>query len=133
VPEALIQALALLATLGIHEIPEVRLAVPTPVVTAVTVTVAYVRGDEPGVIYVVRTSGAYRAALRGNPCELAAAIAHERIHVRQGHYQAPAYAEQLRVLRACGANMDSIARVAAAAAHFERDVPPKGDTPPPVD
>jgi len=56
--------------------------------------------DEPAVIYVVRTSEAYRAALRGNPCELAAAIAHERIHVRQGRYQAPAYAEQLRVLRA---------------------------------
>ena len=125
--DALIQALALLSMLGIHEIPEVRLAVRPPIVTTVTVTAAYVRSDEPAVIYIVRTSEAYRAAVRGNPCELAAAIAHERIHVRHGRYQAPAYAEQLRVLRACGANMNTIARVAAAAARFERDVPPEGD------
>ena len=71
---------------------------------------------------------AYRAALRGNPCELAAAIAHERIHVREGRYQAPAYAEQLRVLRACGAKTGTIARVAEAAARFVRDVPPKADS-----
>ena len=126
--EALARALALLSMLGIHEMPEVRLAVRPPLVTTGTVTAAYVRSDEPAVIYVVQTSEAYRAALRGNPCELAAAIAHERIHVRQGRYQAPAYAEQLRVLRACGAKTGTIARVAEAAAHFVRDVPPKADT-----
>jgi len=126
--EALIRALALLSMLGIDEMPEVRLADRPPVVTTVTVTAAYVRSDEPGVIYVVRTSEAYRAALRGNPCALAAAIAHERIHVRQGRYQAPAYAEQLRVLRACGAEAGTIDRVAAAAARSMRDAPPKEDT-----
>jgi len=126
--DALIQALALLSMLGIDEMPEVRLADRPPVVTTVTVTTAYVRSDEPGVIYVVRTSEAYRAALRGKPCALAAAIAHERIHVREGRYQAPAYAEQLRVLRACGAETGTIARVAAAAARSMRDVPPKADT-----
>jgi hypothetical protein len=126
--EALARALALLSMLGIHEMPEVRLAVRPPLVTSGTVTAAYVRSDEPAVIYVVQTSEAYRAALRGNPCELAAAIAHERIHVREGRYQAPAYAEQLRVLRACGAKTGTIARVAEAAARFVRDVPPKTDS-----
>jgi hypothetical protein len=124
--EAVVRALALLSMLGIQDMPEVRLAVRPPIVTTGTMTAAFVRSDEPAVIYVVRTSEAYRAALRGHACELAAAIAHERIHLRQGPYQAPAYAEQLRVLRACGAKTGTIARVAATAARFVRDVPPKG-------
>ena len=128
--EALVRALALLTMLGIPEIPEVRLVDRPPVVTPVTVTAAYVRSDDPAVIYVVRSSEAYRAALRGHPCALAAVIAHERIHVWQGRDQAPAYAEQLRVLLACGADTGTIARVAAAAALAGRDVPPQRDTNP---
>ena len=122
--DEIVRALALLAVLGIQDVPSVQVVdkapefnYPRPVVTA-----AYIICCEPP-IYVLRSTEAFKKATKGDARQLAASIAHELIHIQEGVYQGPAYAEQLRVLKALKVGGDALYRVKQAAELFRHDWP----------
>ena|SRR3990167_11337160 len=97
---ALFQAITLLASLGLTDLPRVEIVDRPPVSQRGRVTQAFVRwADGDQTVYVLATSRAYRTAQRGDARPLAALIAHERMHLVNGPDEHPAYDEQLRVLR----------------------------------
>lgn len=71
--------------------------------------------DGRSYIRIYDDSDAYKSAAKGDATALAAVLAHEAYHIAHGFAEAPAYAEQLRVLRALGAARRHIARVQRAA------------------
>jgi len=70
-------------------------------------------------IFVNIRSEKYKRAAKGDAIALAPAIAHEAWHVTRGFAEAPAYAEQLRVLRALGAKKNDVRSVERAATQFK--------------
>jgi hypothetical protein len=63
--------------------------------------------DQQGVVYVNNQSDAYKDAKHGKPAALAAAIAHEVVHVHGGgEYEA--YTKQLQLLHQLGASKSEI-------------------------
>jgi hypothetical protein len=69
-------------------------------------------------IFINVRSPKYKRAMKGDAIALAGVIAHEGWHVAHGPAEAPAYAEQLRVLRALGARRSDVEAVARAAAQI---------------
>lgn len=100
-PEALLRALALLATWGVTDVPPIVVVPTAPVASRVTETRAYTRPGDP-TIYVLA------ATTRGDVRQLAATIAHERMHVRCGVSEGPAYDAELAVLRALRADTRAV-------------------------
>jgi hypothetical protein len=77
--------------------------------------------DRRSAIFVSDSSDPYRLAQHGNAVELAALLAHELWHVAHGPAEAPAYAEQVRILRALGASRRAIRHVEEAARSIQAD------------
>ena len=108
--QVIMRALALLATLGINDVPLALVeVVDKPHKSVSPGAVAYAFEDEilrgEPKIYVVSSSAAYRYASRGDARVLAAALGHERCHILQGSppfYQGPCYEEELWILEALG-------------------------------
>jgi len=71
-------------------------------------------------IFVNVRSDKYKRAMKGDAIALAGVIAHEAWHVTHGFAEAPAYLEQLRVLRVLGATKSDIRAVERAAAQSRR-------------
>lgn len=124
--DEIVRALVLLASLGIQDVPLVQAVdkapefkYPRPVVS-----VAYVVSGEP-LIYVVRSSEAFKKAAKGDARQLAATIAHEIMHIQRGAHEGPAYAEELRVLKAFKVGGNALHRVKQAAELFRYDWPNK--------
>ncbi len=69
-------------------------------------------------IFVSDQSEPYRKASKKDARPLAAALAHEGYHLAHGPDEAPAYAEQLRVMRGLAARPADIDVVERAAARF---------------
>lgn len=122
--EEIMRALALLATLGVQDVPPVQVVDKAQVLahSRPVTSVAYVVSCEPP-IYVMRSSEAFKKAASGDARQLAAAIAHELVHIREGVYEAPAYAEQLRVLKALKVGSDVQYRVRKSAELHRHDRP----------
>lgn len=93
---------------------------PTAPITIVhTAKPAFVMSVAPAwtdgtIVYVNDQSEPYRRAAKGDARALAGALAHEAFHVAHGPAEAPAYAEQLRVLRALGAKARDVEPVERA-------------------
>lgn len=119
---AVARAVALLESLGIRDLPAIEVVSKSPVSHTVAETVAYVVSGDP-TIYVIASSRAYRRAVKGDARQLAGVLAHERYHVRYGVHEGPAYAEQLRVLKALKVDADTSRNVQQAAALHAHDWP----------
>lgn len=122
--EEIARALVLLAALGIQDVPSIQVVDRTPEFNHLrpVATVAYTLSCEPP-IYVLRSADAFREAGKGDARRLAAAIAHEMVHIRQGPYEAPAYSEELRVLKVLNIGGDALNRVREAAELHSHDRP----------
>jgi hypothetical protein len=120
--------LLLVAALGVgHPDPAIARALTllgqdAPTASIVVVTPKRLRVQGPQAEWAARTDGKtieiandsrqYRRALKkGDAIALAAQIAHEAWHIAHGFAEPPAYAEQLRVLRALGAKHSEIEAV----------------------
>jgi hypothetical protein len=102
-----------LALLGCHA-PSAPIAVVHTARPAFVMSVATAWTDG-ATVFVNDQSEPYRRALKGDAVALAAALAHEGWHVAHGPAEAPAYAEQLRVLRMLAAKARDIEPVERAA------------------
>jgi hypothetical protein len=69
-------------------------------------------------VFVNDQSEPYRRAEKKDARPLAGALAHEAYHIAHGPAEAPAYTEQIRVLRALGVHGRSFEDVVRAAAQF---------------
>lgn len=97
------QALTLLAGECVHLPPDLPIApvrLPAEISHVIVRVDAWTDGQK---IWVNVLSPEYRRAVRGDGLALAAILAHENYHVAHGPAEAPAYAEQVRVLRLLGA------------------------------